>query len=174
MICKERTLPAPEPAETTIVDCNAGENREPPMGISALCSISNQSSHTGNKGFTLLEVMISVAIIAIALTVLIGSQSQSVSLANESKFGTTAALLAQKKMAELELAGFQDAINDQGDFGEEYPGYQWKFEVRDFSSGEFESVAEQLVRVDLTLSLGDESQFQYVLRSCFFVPAAER
>ncbi len=144
------------------------------MEISIFSLYKDQPFHQGNKGFTLLEVMISVAIIAIALTVLLGSQSQSLALANESKFGTTAALLAQKKMAELELSGFQDILDYQGDFGEEYPGYQWKLEVRDFNSEEFENLAEKLLRVDLSLSLGDETQFQYVLRSCVFVPAANR
>ncbi|NIP42655.1 MAG: type II secretion system protein, partial [Gammaproteobacteria bacterium] len=43
-----------------------------------------------NKGFTLLEVMIAVALIAIALTTLLGSQSQSVSFANSAKFETMA------------------------------------------------------------------------------------
>ena len=55
-----------------------------------------------NSGFTLLEVMIAMAIIAIALVAVFGSQSQSLSLANEAKFSTTAALLAQSKMAEIE------------------------------------------------------------------------
>jgi general secretion pathway protein I len=50
--------------------------------------------NVSNRGFTLLEVMIAVALIAIALTTLLGSQSQSVSFANSAKFETMAALLA--------------------------------------------------------------------------------
>ena len=56
----------------------------------------------GTSGFTLLEVMVAMAIIAIALTAVLGSQSKSLSLASEAKFSTTVALLAQSKMAEIE------------------------------------------------------------------------
>ena len=47
------------------------------------------------EGFTLLEVMVAMAIIAIAMTAVLNSQSQSISLASEAKFSTTAALLAR-------------------------------------------------------------------------------
>ncbi|MBW2502754.1 MAG: type II secretion system protein, partial [Deltaproteobacteria bacterium] len=40
------------------------------------------------RGFTLLEVLVAVALIAVALTTLLVSQSQTVSLANDAKFET--------------------------------------------------------------------------------------
>ncbi|MDJ0623115.1 MAG: prepilin-type N-terminal cleavage/methylation domain-containing protein [Desulfocapsaceae bacterium] len=79
-------------------------------------------------GFTLLEVMIAVAILAITLTVIYGSQSQSLSLAVEAKFNTRAAFLLQQKLAELE-SGSIELRNDEGDYGDEYPGFRWKVEV---------------------------------------------
>ena len=82
-----------------------------------------------NKGFTLLEVMIAVALIAIALTTLLGSQSQSVSFANSAKFETMAALLAQSKMSEITVQESDELTNDSGDFGDDYPGYAWEVNV---------------------------------------------
>lgn len=81
-------------------------------------------------GFTLLEVMIAVAILAITLTVIYGSQSQSLSLAAEAKFNTRAAFLLQQKLAELE-SGSIELRNDEGDYGDEYPGFHWKIEVNE-------------------------------------------
>lgn len=81
-------------------------------------------------GFTLLEVMIAVAILAITLTVIYGSQSQSLSLAAEAKFNTRAAFLLQQKLAELE-SGSIELRNDEGDYGDDYPGFRWKIEVDD-------------------------------------------
>ncbi|HQP12228.1 MAG TPA: type II secretion system protein [Candidatus Omnitrophota bacterium] len=78
------------------------------------------------SGFTLLEVMIAMAILAIALVAVFQSQSQSLSLENQSKFSTTAALLAQGKMAELEAADPRDVRSGSGDFGDEFPDYAWK------------------------------------------------
>ena len=46
-------------------------------------------------GFTLLEVMIAMAILAITLVAVYQSQSQSISMAGNSRFLTTASLLAQ-------------------------------------------------------------------------------
>jgi prepilin-type N-terminal cleavage/methylation domain-containing protein len=47
-----------------------------------MSELQQMRKNFANKGFTLLEVMIAVALIAIALTTLLGSQSQSVSFAN--------------------------------------------------------------------------------------------
>ena len=86
-----------------------------------------------NKGFTLLEVIIAVAIIAIALTTLLGSQSQSVSFANSAKFETMAALLAQSKMSEIVIQEADSLSSDSGDFGDDYPGYAWDVTVSNIS-----------------------------------------
>jgi len=79
-------------------------------------------------GFTLLEVMIAMAIMAIALVAVYQSQSQSVSMASDSRFLTTASLLAQSRMAEID-ADIRQAIAANGDFGEAFPDYRWQTEV---------------------------------------------
>jgi len=83
------------------------------------------------EGFTLLEVMIAMAILAISLVAAFRSQSQSVSMASESRFLTTASLLAQGKMAELESMKPQDISNGSGDFGVDFPQYLWRVEIKD-------------------------------------------
>lgn len=123
-----------------------------------------------NTGFTLLEVMISMAIIAIALVAVFGSQSQSLSLANEAKFNTTAALLAQSKMAEIEAVNPKDLTSDSGDFGEDFPDYYWDLYVSDVGFAGAEDVLKYLKQIDLTLSWGEHNQYQYRLRLYRFVP----
>ena len=122
-------------------------------------------------GFTLLEVMVAVAIIAIALTALLGSHSQSVSLAGESKFYTTASLLAQRKMAELELAGFDDLVSDGGDFGEEFPGYRWEVKVDQADFEGFAEIAQHIMQIDLALYWGESSRYAYTVKLYHFAPA---
>ena len=114
-----------------------------------------------NKGFTLLEVMVAVALIAIALTTLLASQSQRVSFANSAKFETMAALLAQSKMSELVLQGVDTVSGDSGDFGEDYPGYAWEATVSDFSIEGADAVSDYLKQIDLTVTWG---VFSYRLR----------
>ena len=125
---------------------------------------------TESFGFTLLEVMVAMAIIAIALTAVLGSQSQGVSLASEAKFNTTAPLLAQSKIAEIEVAEADDLSGNSGDFGEDFPGYTWEFSVEDIVFEKPENVSDLLKQIDLKVSWGDEAQYQYRLRLYRFFP----
>lgn len=83
-----------------------------------------------SQGFTLLEVMIAVSIIAVALVVLFGSQSRSLTIATEAQFNILAPTLAAMKLAELE-SGSLPMEDDEGDFGDEFPGYTWTVEAED-------------------------------------------
>lgn len=118
-------------------------------------------------GFTLLEVMIAVSIIAIAFVTLIGSQSQSVSIAGQTRFSITSALLAQKKLTDIESADFGDVSSDGGDFGENYPGYTWKTEVSELGEDDtgIEGSDNMLKTVDLTVILGSDEGPSYTVRS---------
>lgn len=123
-----------------------------------------------NGGFTLLEVMVAMALIAIALTAVLGSQSQGVSLAGEARFNTTAALLAQSKMAEMELQDPEDLSANSGDFGEDFPGYTWELNVSDVMFDRPEHVSDHLKQIDLTVSFGEDKKYQYALRVYRFSP----
>ena len=96
------------------------------------------------SGFTLLEVMLAMAILAIALVAVFQSQSQSISMANKSRFATTASLLAQSKMAEIEAMDLEDISSDSGDFGEDFPDYSWRVDVT-------ETEIENLKKVKVTV-----------------------
>jgi general secretion pathway protein I len=54
------------------------------------------------RGFTLLEVMIAVAILAIALTAIFASEAGAIRAAARARWMTTGTLLARCKMAEIE------------------------------------------------------------------------
>lgn len=59
--------------------------------------MENLLKNKKHPGFSLLEVMVAMAIMAITFMAVLDSQSVSISGASEAKFSTTAALLAQKK-----------------------------------------------------------------------------
>jgi general secretion pathway protein I len=129
-------------------------------------------SATKNKycGFTLLEVMVAMAIIAIALTAVMGSQSQSVSLASEAKFYTTAALLAQNKMAEIRLTKPDELISGSGDFGEDFPGYLWQVTLSSVNLDNIEDITDYFAQIDLEISWGEDELYKYRLREFLFMP----
>jgi len=97
-----------------------------------------------SSGFTLLEVMIAMAILAIALVAVFQSQSQSISMAGQARFATTASLLAQSKMAEVEMMKPADINADSGEFGNDFHDYSWKVDVT-------ETQVENVKKIEVTV-----------------------
>ena len=119
------------------------------------------------SGFTLLEVMIALAVMSIVLVSVYRMHSQSLSMNTAARFYTLAPLLAQNKIAELEALSSDGFPNDSGDFVEQYPGYSWQISITDVSSEVLGEVANDLKRIDLTVSF-NEDQFSYSLRTYRF------
>ena len=133
-------------------------------------SLSLQQSECG---FLLMEVMIAISMIAIALTVALGLQSRSISLASEAKFTTTASFLAQKKIAEIEATPLDEITSDSGDFGEDFPDYQWTLEINNTNLFQQEEVAGRLKKIDLDIFWVGDDGYHYYIRLYRFLRQAE-
>lgn len=87
------------------------------------------------RGFTLIEVLIALAILGISLSILLSAQSSSMAAAGRSRDVTIGTLLARSKMIDIEkkLAdeGFpSDSVDEDGDFGDEgFKEVKWKYKV---------------------------------------------
>ena len=92
------------------------------------------------NGFFLMEVLIAMALLAITLVIVFQSQSQSISISTESRFMTTAALLAQSKMVEAEAGATLVNDKEDGDFGPDYSQYTWHLEVGDTQLPQFKKI----------------------------------
>ncbi len=84
--------------------------------------------HFSQSGFTLLEVLVAVAILGASLAVLLGAVNKDLILASQSKNLVVAGALAQKKLAEIELEGFPVEGENEGEFTEA-PGFKWYISV---------------------------------------------
>ena len=118
-------------------------------------------------GFTLLEVMVAVAIIAMSFVSLLGSQSQSISIAGISRFETTAAMLAREKLTELQLTAFDQINNSAGQFEDEFTDYSWQAEVSELSEDQT-GIADSngmLKLVALEVSRGEDKNQIFTVRS---------
>lgn len=76
-------------------------------------------------GFTLLEVMVSLAILATAFAAVLRLHSDSMEMLISSRVHTRAAELAQYKMTEIESLGLKNFSFMSGDFGDLAPEYTW-------------------------------------------------
>ena len=137
------------------------------------------SRKRSQKGFTLLEVMVAVAIIAMTFVSLLGSQSQSISIAGISRFETTAAMLAREKLTELQLAGFDELSSGSGQFDDEFADYSWQAEVRELSADDtgIEDSDGMLKLVTLEVRRGEDANQSFTVRSVIMTkiePAEEK
>lgn len=123
-----------------------------------------------DKGFSLLEVMVALAMVAVALTAVLGSQSQGVSLAAEARFSTTAPLLAHSVLARYETVDPLDLRDDSGDFGDDFPGYLWQATVERAVFYEPPNVADHLRRVEVAVTREGMVGLNYRLWRYLYVP----
>jgi general secretion pathway protein I len=72
-------------------------------------------------GFTLLEVMIALAILSIVAVAFLRAQAGSLRLVDEASQISLATLLAKEKMAELESIGFSEPKKNTGTGDKEFP-----------------------------------------------------
>lgn len=77
-------------------------------------------------GFTLLEVMIALAILSIVAVAFLRAQAGSLRLVDEASQISLATLLAKEKMAELESIGFSEPKKNTGTGGKEFPSLRWE------------------------------------------------
>ncbi|HEX3033700.1 MAG TPA: type II secretion system protein [Thermodesulfobacteriota bacterium] len=89
----------------------------------------NMWSFFRNRGFTLLEVLVAVAILGSAFAVILGAVNRSLVLASDSKNLAIAEALVQTKLAEIELEGFPEPREEKGEFAEA-PGFKWSLTVK--------------------------------------------
>jgi general secretion pathway protein I len=131
----------------------------------------NRQPETRNRrpdsGFTLLEVMVAVAIMGIVLVSVYKMHSQTLAMNTEARFYTHAPLLAQSKLAELEANSEEEITGDSGDFGENFPGYIWKITAEDINIEALGETSNDLKRIDVSVSYNNE-EFVYRFRTYRF------
>ena len=99
-------------------------------------------------GFTFLEVMIAVAILALVLVVTFQNQAQSISMSEESRYLTHAAFLAREKMAALESREAPAGVSETGTWEDPFGDFKWEVTVEDT---EIDQVKKMTVIVELTV-----------------------
>ena len=82
-----------------------------------------------SRGFTLLEVLIAMAILALAMPILLGLRNWDLNLHSRAADITAATMLAQEKLIEAELLPLYPVGETTGDFRDPPPGYQMPAEI---------------------------------------------
>jgi len=123
----------------------------------------DQAFRARPRGFTLLEVMIALAVVSIGLVAASSSIAQLTANGVYLRDKTMGHWIAMNKLAELRLAETQPAVgksDDEIDYGSQT--WHWTAEVT-------ETQVENLRRVDLTVSRKDKTKEVVVARLAGFV-----
>ncbi len=83
-------------------------------------------------GFTLAEVLVSLALVGVLLPTTVAGISLAMRLGSTARHRTEAAMLARSKLDEMLVEGQWQSGNMYGDFGEQWPGYSWQMNVADW------------------------------------------
>ena len=133
---------------------------------------SKQQTGVGNRqtasGFTLLEVMVAMAIMAIVLVSVYRMHSQTLTMNTAARFYTQAPMLAQSKLAQLEGDSSGLVAGDSGDFGDKFPGYTWSLSTDEVSSEALGEIGADLKRIDIKVSFNSD-EYVYDVRTYRFI-----
>ena len=94
----------------------------------------NTQHPTPNTGFTLLEVLVAMAVLAVALVSLLGLYNRSLTLTLRAQQLSTGMLLAQEMLTHTQLDGMAASRMTSGDFSTlhpgQYPEFRWQRTIR--------------------------------------------
>ena len=97
--------------------------------IFAGISAARRIARPGRAGFTLLEVLIAIAVLGIALLALLSLEHQDLQSVIRGQEISRAAMLAQAMMTQAELQRFPPLGTTSGNFDQmysgRYPGFRW-------------------------------------------------
>lgn len=125
---------------------------------------TGQNPAKNRNGFTLIEILVALSVISIVLITVFRLQSQTIFMNHLSRFNATAPFLAQGKLAELEMNLPEAPVSDSGDFGDDFPGYQWRLTITQVASETLGDNAPLLGKIDIDVAL-NENQYAYHLRT---------
>jgi len=113
------------------------------------------SPKKNGNGFTLLEVLVAVAILGGTLAILLSAVNRNLILASDSKNSTIAAYLAQRLVAGIELEGYPDVRTEEGEF-QDYPGFGWRISIEPFEISQLDTEI-RLVQVQILWDEGTKN-----------------
>jgi len=100
-----------------------------------------------NSGFTLIEVMVALAIVALSLTAVTASMSQMIDASHTMRDRTYASWIAQNRITELRLASTTPKVGESS--GEvQYANTDWSWRAVVSETG-----VDDLYRIDVAVSL---------------------
>ena len=133
-----RRLARRSPCRPSPAPCGPSAGRVGPHPADGFCPRPSAWGETPSRqdagshremGFILLEVLVSLAIMGIALSMVLRQMTTSMKAIRRTEQVTMATMLARRLVEEWEMTPPEKG-ESEGDFGEDYPGYTYRAEYR--------------------------------------------
>jgi prepilin-type N-terminal cleavage/methylation domain-containing protein len=105
-----------------------------------------------SPGFTLLEILLCMALIAIAFLAVSRLSAQNLDLRGEAQFLTIANYLAQERLSQMRSSGVLEPESVSGDFGDDFPYFRYRQEIEEVTDRE--GVFKATVNISLAKPVG--------------------
>lgn len=118
--------------------------------------------HRPRRGITLIEVLATLLFLGIVLPATMGAMSVCLQAASSARHRQEASLLAQAHLNEVIALGDVNTIAGAGNFGPDWPGYEWEASTvqRDFN----------LTEVSLTVIWSERGRFRSLTLTTLIYP----
>ena len=114
-----------------------------------------RTSKNGICGFTLLEVMVAVGLLAFAMVSILGIVGHNINIATRSTNYLIATSLADEIASRIDAEGLPSASQRSGEFNN-HPGFKWHIVVVPYNLPQFEAKMN-IVSILITWDDGEES-----------------
>ena len=119
-------------------------SRKAPTTAAAHARTGLRAARRRRHGLTLVEVLATIVLMGIVLPAAMGGISQCVRATAIARQKSEAAALAEAKLNELIATGDWQFGATSGDFGEAWPGYQWRDVTSEFSDPTLQQLSVQV------------------------------
>jgi len=123
--------------------------------------------HVGGRAFTFIEILATMALLAIVLPAVMTGISLCLSTAGLAKQQAQASSLGHSKLMELVAGGQWQQTSLAGDFGDQWPDYRWAAQVSNWDG----TVLREL---DLTVSWRHQGKDRNVMLSTLVYTGAQQ
>jgi prepilin-type N-terminal cleavage/methylation domain-containing protein len=121
-------------------------------------------SHAPVGGFTFVELLATMVLISIVMPVVMRTIGLCTQIAGQSRRQVEAVCLAKTKLTELTAAQDWQNGSNRGDFGTDWPGYEWSMTVANWTE---DTIVRQL---DLTVTWRSVGRQRKVILSTLVYP----
>jgi prepilin-type N-terminal cleavage/methylation domain-containing protein len=116
------------------------------------------------RGFTFVELLATMVLISIVMPVVMRTIGLCTQMAGQSRRQVEAVCLAKTKLTELTAAQDWENGSSRGDFGTDWPGYEWSMAVANWTE---DAVVRQL---DLTVTWRSVGRQRQIILSTLVYP----